>query len=128
MSTIENIESTLGTLESEVPSVIGTVIASQDGFVITDTLRGEDAEEIAAMVATTTGVSERMSSTLSAGEVEETSIKGTERSVFLYRAGEEAVLAVVAEADANVGMINLQARRATEEVETFLSDPAASDA
>ncbi|PQJ26944.1 hypothetical protein BSZ35_18650 [Salinibacter sp. 10B] len=126
MSTIENIESTLGTLESEVPSVIGTVIASQDGFVITDTLQGEDAEEIAAMVATTTGVSERMSSTLSAGEVEETSIKGTERSVFLYRAGEEAVLAVVAGADANVGMINLQARRATDEVETLLSDPSAS--
>lgn len=128
MATIERIESVLQTLESEVPSVIGTLIASQDGFVITDTLKGEDEEEIAAMVATTTGVSERMSSTLSAGEVEETSIKGGDRSIFLYRAGKEGVLAVIAGEDANVGMIHLQARRATEEIASFLSDPSTASA
>jgi predicted regulator of Ras-like GTPase activity (Roadblock/LC7/MglB family) len=58
--------------------------------------------------------------------VEETSIKAAERSIFLYRAGQEAVLAVVADEDANVGMINLQARRTTEEIEGFLSDPSES--
>jgi hypothetical protein len=128
MSTIDKINDTLETLESDVPSVVGTVIASRDGFVITDTLRGEDAEEIAAMVATTTGVSERMASTLSAGEVEETSIEGADRSVFLYQAGDEGVLAVIAGEDANVGMINLQARRAAGEVEKFLSDPSTASA
>lgn len=128
MSTVEKIESILQNLESEIPSVMGTLIASRDGFVITDTMTGEDAEEIAAMVATTTGVSERMSSTLSAGEVEETSIKANERSVFLYRAGEEGVLALIAQGEANVGMINLHARRSAEEVEKLLSDPSMASA
>lgn len=128
MSTVEKINSILQDLESEIPSVSGTVIASRDGFVITDTLSGEDAEEIAAMVATTTGVSERMSSTLGAGEVEETTIKGTDRSVFLYRAGDEGVLAIIAQGDANVGMINLQARRSTEDIEKLLSDPSMASA
>jgi len=128
MSTVEQIEGILQNIESEIPSVIGTVIASRDGFVITDTLAGEDAEEIAAMVATTTGVSERMASTLTAGDVEETSIKAADRSVFLYRAGGEGVLAIIAKGDANVGMINLQARRSTDDIESLLADPSTAAA
>lgn len=128
MSTVEEIEGILQNIESEIPSVLGTVIASRDGFVITDTLGGEDAEEIAAMVATTTGVSERMASTLTAGDVEETSIKAADRSVFLYRAGDEGVLAIIAQGDANVGMINLQARRSTDDIESLLADPSTAAA
>lgn len=128
MSTVEEINAVLQNIEGEVPSVVGAVIASRDGFVITDTLKGEDAEEIAAMVATTTGVSERMASTLSAGEVEETTIKAGQRSIFLYRAGSEGVLAVVSGEDPNVGMIHLQARRATDEIAQYLEDPSTASA
>jgi predicted regulator of Ras-like GTPase activity (Roadblock/LC7/MglB family) len=128
MSSVEQIDSILQNIESEVPSVQGAVIASRDGFVITHTLTGEDAEEIAAMVATTTGVSERMAATLSAGDVDETSISAADRSVFLYRAGQEGVLALIAGGEANVGMINLQARRATEEIESLLADPSSAAA
>lgn len=128
MSTVEEINTILQNIEGEVPSVVGAVIASRDGFVITDTLKGEDAEEIAAMVATTTGVSERMASTLSAGDVEETTIKAGQRSIFLYQAGSEGVLAVVASEDPNVGMIHLQARRATDEIAQHLADPSTASA
>jgi len=41
MSTLENIDAILENLESAIPGPIeGTVIASGDGFVITDTFRG----------------------------------------------------------------------------------------
>lgn len=130
MSTLESIDAILENLESAVPGQVeGTVVASGDGFVITDTLKGDgEAEEIAAMVATTIGVSKRMSDTLNAGEVEETSISGEDRSIFLYRAGEEGVLGVVAVGDANVGMIHIQAREAAREIESFLSTPSATTA
>jgi len=130
MSTLENIDSILSNLESAVPGQVeGTVIASGDGFVITDTLRGEgEAEEVAAMVATTMGVSTRMTDTLDAGEVQETSISGEDRSIFLYRAGGEGVLGVVATGDANVGMIHLQAREAAQEIASLLSAPSAPSA
>lgn len=130
MSTLENIDAILENLEGAIPGQIeGTVIASGDGFVITDTLQGEgEAEEVAAMVATTMGVTKRMADTLEAGAVEETSISGEERSIFLYRAGNEGVLGVVAKGDANVGMIHLQAREAATEVESLLSSPSPASA
>jgi len=130
MSTLENIDSILANLESAIPGQVeGTVIASGDGFVITDTLRAEgEAEEVAAMMATTMGVSTRMTDTLNAGEVQETSISGEDRSIFLYRAGGEGVLGVVAKGDANVGMIHLQAREAAKEIADLLSAPSAASA
>jgi predicted regulator of Ras-like GTPase activity (Roadblock/LC7/MglB family) len=127
MSTLENLDSILQNLESSLSGQVeGTVIASGDGFVITDTLAGEgDGEELAAMVATTMGVSKRMSDTLDAGEVEETTISGEDRSMFLYKAGSEGVLGVIGVADANVGMIHLQAREAAQEIESLLSSSSA---
>jgi predicted regulator of Ras-like GTPase activity (Roadblock/LC7/MglB family) len=80
------------------------------------------------MVATTMGVTKRMAVMLSAGAVEETSISGEDRSIFLYRAGGEDVLGVVAKGDANVGMIHLQARGAATEIESLLTSPSATSA
>jgi hypothetical protein len=118
MSSIQKMEEILEALESDIPSITGTIVASGDGFVVTETLngKGKRAEEIAAMVATTTSVSERMSSTLSAGAVEETSIRGDERSIFLFRASKKGILAVIARSEANVGMIHLRAREAAQAI------------
>ena len=121
MSAIEKIDDVLGALDKAIPSIIGAIVASGDGFVVTDTLNGTGAEEVAAMVATTTSVSERMSSTLSAGSVNETSIRGDERSIFLYRASDEAILAVIAEGDANLGMIHIRARKAAQAIASHLT-------
>lgn len=117
MSNTEDIDSILGDLEDSISGRIeGTLVASGDGFVVADTLFDEDAEEIAAMVATTMGVSKRMLSVLGGGEVSQTGIQGADRNVFLFSAGDEGVLAIVAPEDANVGMINLKARDAAEDI------------
>jgi len=126
MSAVEEIDSVLKGLENAIPSVVGTIVASGDGFVVTDTLTGTEAEEVAAMVATTTSVSERMSSTLSAGSVSETSIKGEDRSIFLYRASEQGILAVIAEGEANIGMIHLRARETAKAIGEQLSAPTSA--
>jgi predicted regulator of Ras-like GTPase activity (Roadblock/LC7/MglB family) len=126
MSAVQNIDDALEALENAIPSVKGAIVASGDGFVVTDTLSGTEAEEVAAMVATTASVSERMSSTLSAGAVNETSIRGEERSIFLYRASQKAILAVIAEGDANVGMIHLRARDTAQAIGNQLSSPSST--
>ncbi len=121
MSNTEDIESTLVDLEDSISGRIeGTLVASGDGFVVADTLYDEDADEIAAMVATTMGVSKRMLSVLGGGDVDQTGIQGEDRNVFLFRAGGEGVLAIVVPGEANVGMINLKAREAAEEIATQL--------
>lgn len=118
MSNTEDIDSVLVELEDSISGRIeGTLVASGDGFVVADTLYDdEDAEEIAAMVATTMGVSKRMLSVLGGGAVDQTGIQGGDRNIFLFSAGEEGVLAIVAPEDANVGMINLKARDAAEDI------------
>jgi len=116
MSSVQKINDALDALEDAIPSVTGTIVASGDGFVVTDTLNGKEAEEIAAMVATTTSVSERMSSTLSAGSVRETSIRSENRSIFLYRVSEKGILAVIAKSESNVGMIHIRARETAQTI------------
>lgn len=123
---VQKINDVLSTLEDAIPSVIGTIVASGDGFVVTETLNGKEAEEIAAMVATTKSVSERMSATLSAGGVEETSIRSEDRSIFLYRASENGILAVIAESEANIGMIHLRARETAQAIGNQLTTRSAA--
>jgi hypothetical protein len=116
MSTLDDLNLLLDTLDAKVDAHIeGSLLASTDGFLITSTLQGDDADQVAAMAATTTGVGRRMADALQAGELSETTVSGTDRLVLLYRVGAEGVLVVVAHAEANVALINMAAREAAQE-------------
>ena len=123
MGTAEKLQSLLHDLDDSLPSQIeGSLIASGDGFLVGHTLGEiEDAERVAAMVATTVGVSRRMADTLSAGAVKETSISAENRIVQLYLVGDQGALAVVAEEGANVALINLKAREQVEAAKRLLT-------
>lgn len=111
MGTLADLTTLLEDLESKVSGQIqGSLIASTDGFLITSTLRSENSDQVAAMVATTTGVGRRMTSTLNAGDLAETTITGKDRLILLYLVGGEGVLGVVAKPGANVALINMSAR------------------
>jgi hypothetical protein len=121
MSTSDDLKAVLTKLDDDVSAQVqGSLIASTEGFLITSTLLQGDAEQIAAMVATTTGVGRRMADTLDAGGLKETTISGEDRLILLYLVGSEGVLAVVAEAGANVALINMAARKAAETAGTML--------
>jgi len=122
MSTLQDLESLLVNLDDEVSShITGSLLASTDGFLIASTLQEDNADRIAAMVATTTGVGRRMADTLNAGTLAETTISGQDRLILLYLIADRGVLAVVAETGANVALINMAAREAAEEAKPMLS-------
>lgn len=101
----------------------GSLIASRDGLLIAETLSdSEEAERIAAMVTTTLGVSRRMASTLGAGALNETAISATDRRIQMYLIGNEGALAVVTSADANIALINIQARNVVKSAEPMLRE------
>ncbi|MES3631091.1 MAG: roadblock/LC7 domain-containing protein [Longimonas sp.] len=112
MDTSEELQSILRELDDSLTGQIeGSLIASADGFLVAHTLSdAEDAERIAAMVATTMGVSRRMAATLDAGDLNETSISASKRLVQLYLVGDRGALAVVAESGSNIALINIKAR------------------
>jgi predicted regulator of Ras-like GTPase activity (Roadblock/LC7/MglB family) len=121
MSTLQNLETLLTDLDDEVSDqIMGSLLASTDGFLIASTLRDDDADRIAAMVATTTGVGRRMADTLEAGALAETTISGEDRLIMLYLIGDQGVLAVVAKTGANVALINMAARNAASEAQGMI--------
>ncbi|PEN07040.1 hypothetical protein CRI93_07835 [Longimonas halophila] len=124
MATSDALHDLLYELSDAVPGQIhGSLIASRDGLLITETLSdSEEAERIAAMVATTLGVSRRMARRLGAGVLNETAISATERRIQMYLIGSEGALAVVTAADANVALINIQARKVVKSAEPLLRD------
>lgn len=124
MSTLEQLKTLLNELDASVSGQIqGSLIASSDGFLISDTLSGsDDADRVAAMVATTVGVGRRMANTLGAGALSETSISGDQRLIQLYLIGESGVLAVVAPTGSNIALINISARKTAEKAQALLQE------
>lgn len=122
MGTLDQLNDILENLESKVSGqVIGSLIASSDGFLINSTLRGDNSEQVAAMVATTTGVGRRMTSTLDAGDLTETTITGEDRIILLYLVGQEGVLGVIAKPGANIALINMNAREAAKKAREIIN-------
>ncbi|MFN3266751.1 MAG: roadblock/LC7 domain-containing protein [Deinococcales bacterium] len=117
----EALQQALAALRASIPEVRGVLVASTDGLPVAQSLSGnEDPNRVAAMAATALGLGKRISDTLNAGTLSETSVSGSNGQVFLYAAGTKGVLVVVAPANANVGLIHLEARDAARHIATIL--------
>jgi predicted regulator of Ras-like GTPase activity (Roadblock/LC7/MglB family) len=116
MSKQEQLQSILEEVRAAIPEVKGAIIASTDGLAIVHSLSSGDPNRVAAMAATALGLGKRITNTLGVGTLSETTVTGADGQVFLYAAGTEGVLSVIAGADANVGLIHLEARDAAKKI------------
>jgi uncharacterized protein len=117
MSKQETLQSAIATLRSAIPELKGALVATTDGLALVHSLSsGEDPNRVAAMAATALGLGKRISDTLNGGDLSETSVTGTNAQIFLYATGGKGVLAVVAAAGANVGLIHMEARDAARKI------------
>lgn len=112
MSLNEQLQAALQELRATIKDSTGALVASADGLVIVHSVSTGDVNQLSAMVATGVGLGRRMSEAFGAGALGELMIAGSTARVHLYTAGPKAVLAVVAPSNANVGLINLEARNA----------------
>lgn len=115
MTTAEALNSFVQRLTQALPECQGVLFASTDGLLLAHQLRSGDAQSLAAMAATAIGLGKRITETVSGGQLSETSVQGTQGSFFIYTAGGTGVLAVMAPPEANVGLINLEARKVAQE-------------
>jgi len=120
MSVSEALQQHLSQLRSAVPELKGALVASSDGLAIAHSLSSGDPARMAAMVATALGLGKRISDTFGAGQFNETSVGGADGQVFIYSCGTRGVLAAIAPAGANVGLINIEARDAAQNVAKLL--------
>ena len=108
-------------LQASSPDVEASAVVSVDGLTIASALpQGVEEDRVSAMSAAMLSLGERISSELARGDLNQVYIKGRDGYVILMSVGEDAVLTVLAHEKAKLGLIFLDMRRATEDLEKLI--------
>ena len=121
MNRQEQLHHLLVGLQHEVPDIRGALLASRDGLAIATTMPAAEGGRVAAMAATVAALAGRVVKTIGLGQFEETEIQGDAGTFIVYDAGGIAVLAVLAQRGATLGLVHLEARRVADSVAGALS-------
>jgi predicted regulator of Ras-like GTPase activity (Roadblock/LC7/MglB family) len=97
-------------LRSRRPEVSGTVLAGTDGLLIASDLAETAATHLAALTAASFGLGQRVAQAVGQGEFREHVVRTTAGQVVIYPAGEHALLALVAGAEADPEPLHEDAR------------------
>lgn len=105
----------------EVQGIEVAVCVGRDGFVIDAASTGNaDTDAIGAMVSTGMGSAESVGRELGVGEMAQAMLEFDKGIVVMSALGSDALLAVVASKDANLGNVRLQVKRRAPELENAL--------
>lgn len=120
-SRTEQMVARLRDLQASTSDIEGCAVVSVDGLIMASSLPADIEEDrVSAMSAAMLSLGERIAQELSRGELDEIYIKGSKGYVLLMAVGDEAVLTSMARANAKLGLIFLDMRRATEDLEKFV--------
>jgi predicted regulator of Ras-like GTPase activity (Roadblock/LC7/MglB family) len=103
-------------LRDRVRYVSGSLVARADGLLIAHDTHGVQPEGMAALAATTLGLSERVSAEANHGRFQEALTRASHGYVVTYAAGTYAVLTVLATAETNLGRLHLEARAVADRI------------
>ena len=108
-------------LQAGTPDIEASAVVSVDGLIMASSLpAGVDEDRISAMSAAMLSLGDRIASELQRGRLEQVHIRGTDGIIVLRAIGEDAVLTVLAWAQAKLGLIFLDMGRAAEDLERLL--------
>ncbi|RMG99920.1 MAG: hypothetical protein D6706_04830 [Chloroflexi bacterium] len=108
-------------LQAGTPDIEASAVVSVDGLIMASSLpAGVDEDRISAMSAAMLSLGDRIAGELQRGQLEQVYIKGTDGIIVLMAVGEDAVLTVLARAQAKLGLIFLDMKRAAEDLERLL--------
>ena len=108
-------------LQISSPDIQASAIVSVDGLIIASALPGNVEEDrVSAMSAAMLSLGERISIELRRGELDQVYIRGNEGYVMLTAVGSDAVLTVMANADAKLGLIFLDINRTAEKLAALI--------
>ncbi len=108
-------------LQAGTPDIEASAVVSVDGLIMASSLpAGVDEDRISAMSAAMLSLGDRIASELQRGLLDQVYIKGSDGIIVLMAVGEEAVLTVLARAQAKLGLIFLDMKRAVEDLTRLL--------
>ena len=104
-------------LQAGTPDIEASAVVSVDGLIMASALPADvDEDRISAMSAAMLSLGDRISGELRRGLLEQVYIRGADGIIVLMAVGDEAVLTVLARAEAKLGLIFLDMRRAVEDL------------
>ena len=117
----ELIRPTLRELNSSSQHIEASAVISRDGLTVASVLgEGVDPDRLGAMCASMLALADTTAAELSRGKLRQVLIEGEHGYVLAVHIGTNAVLAVVAQATVNLGMVFLEARRTAASVAAML--------
>ena len=117
MSRVDELNRILRTLQSGTPEIEAAAVVSEDGLVIASALPQHiDEALVAGMSATLLSLGTRAASELGRGSLEQVLIRGPKGYVVMVHAAPGTLLLVLATAEAKLGLVFLDMRRAVAEI------------
>lgn len=111
------VTSVLSDLNSSSVDITASAVISSDGLPIASLLQPNvDADRVGAMSAALLALGNRTTRELQCGELEQVIVKGVDGYILLIQAGDDTVLVVTARESAKLGLILLDARRASRSI------------
>ncbi|MCB8943375.1 MAG: roadblock/LC7 domain-containing protein [Ardenticatenaceae bacterium] len=108
-------------LQAGTPDIEASAVVSVDGLIMASSLpSGVDEDRISAMSAAMLSLGDRIAIELKRGDLNRVYIEGSEGIIVLMAVGDEAVLTVLARAQARLGLIFLDMKRAVEDLSRLL--------
>ena len=102
--------------------VEGAAIVTHDGLLVLSKLVSDvDGETFAAMSAAMTGAAETAVAELGKGDVERVIVESRKVKLVSAGAGGETIVVVLARPDANLGLVLIELKKATQKVSAELS-------
>lgn len=121
MSRVETLNKVLRNLQTSSPDVEASALISEDGLMIASSLpQGMEEARVGAMSATLLSLGTRASTELRRGELKEVLIRGEDGYACMFDAGSGTLLLSVATAQAKLGLLFLDMRRAAAEIRQVL--------
>ena len=115
------LQSVLNDLRSSSGDIEGCAIVSLDGLTVASSLmEGRDENRVGAMSAAMLALGEKTAKELGRGRLDQVMVKGESGYLLLIGAGKDAVLIVITNAAAKLGLVFLDARRAAQSITEVL--------
>lgn len=105
----------------DIQGVRGAAVVRRDGLLIVSNLPSDiDADQLAAMTASTVGSGETASETLSIGAVEQVTVESEEGKLISTGAGSEGILTILTDSDVNMGLVLVEMKKAAKKIKRVL--------
>ena len=118
---VEQINQILRSLQSASPDVEASALLSDDGLMIASALPQHfDEARVAGMSATLSSLGSRAARELERGDVREVLVRGDDGYAVMLAVGSETLLMCLTNADAKLGLVFLDMRRAVDDVRRVL--------